>query len=215
MNKNTAQSVRQNYDRLAAGYADRYFDELQSKPFDREVLTRFAAEVRGNGDVCDMACGAGHIARFLRDNGTSVIGLDLSPGMIEQARQRNPDIAFHVGNMMALPFQDGTLAGIVAFYAIVNIPQDSLPSVFQQMARVLQPRGLLLLSFHIGDEVVSPNELLGVPISMDFFFFQPRDIGRCLEAAGFSIEEVVEREPYAPEVEYQSRRAYIFARKPG
>ncbi len=36
-----------------------------------------------------------------------------------------------------------------------------------------------------------------------------------MEAAGFAIEEVIEREPYAPEVEYQSRRAYIFARKPG
>jgi len=35
-----------------------------------------------------------------------------------------------------------------------------------------------------------------------------------LRAAGFVIEEIVEREPYAPDVEYQSRRAYIFARKP-
>jgi hypothetical protein len=34
-----------------------------------------------------------------------------------------------------------------------------------------------------------------------------------LKAAGFEIEEVIEREPY-PEVEHQSRRAYIFARKP-
>ena len=34
-----------------------------------------------------------------------------------------------------------------------------------------------------------------------------------LEVAGFTIEEVVEREPY-PDVEYPSRRAYIFARKP-
>jgi hypothetical protein len=40
-------------------------------------------------------------------------------------------------------------------------------------------------------------------------------IQRELEAAGLIIEDVVEREPYAPEVEYQSRRAYIFARKPG
>jgi hypothetical protein len=36
-----------------------------------------------------------------------------------------------------------------------------------------------------------------------------------MQAAGFHIDEVVEREPYAPDVEYQSRRAYIFAHKPG
>jgi len=50
---------------------------------------------------------------------------------------------------------------------------------------------------------------------MDFFLFPPQEIRRSMEAAGFAIEEVIEREPYAPEVEYQSRRAYIFARKPG
>ena len=48
---------------------------------------------------------------------------------------------------------------------------------------------------------------------MDFFFFQPAAITKWVEAAGFAIEDVVERGPYGPEVEYQSRRAYIFATK--
>lgn len=215
MKKDITQSVRENYDRLADAYARRYVNELQSKPLDRELLNHFAAAVRGRGDVCDMGCGIGHIARFLRDAGASVFGLDLSPGMIEQARKLNSDISFQVGDMMALTLRDDALAGIVAFYAIVNIPPDSLPTVFQEMARVLQPGGLLLLSFHIGDEVLHPDALLGQPISMDFFFFRPVDIKRHLESAGFTIKDVVEREPYAPEVEYQSRRAYIFAVKAG
>src|SRR5438094_10476014 len=82
-------------------------------------------------------------------------------------------------------------------------------------AEVLQPGGLLLLAFHSGDEALHEEELRGRPISMDFFLFPPQEIRRSMEAAGFAIEEVIEREPYAPEVEYQSRRAYIFARKPG
>ena len=142
-----------------------------------------------------------------------MFGLDLSPQMIEQARQLSPDISFQVGDMAALGLEDETLAGIVAFYAIVNIPRGSLPTVFQEMARVLRPGGLLLLSFHVGDEVVHPEELLGHSISMDFYFFQPVEITGYLEAAGFSIEDVVQRGPYAPEVEHQSRRAYIFGRK--
>jgi len=47
---------------------------------------------------------------------------------------------------------------------------------------------------------------------MDFFYFSLR---KSKKAAGLSVEEMIEREPYAPEVEYQSGRAYIFARKPG
>jgi hypothetical protein len=49
---------------------------------------------------------------------------------------------------------------------------------------------------------------------MDFFFFQPSAIAECMVEAGFSIEEIAQREPYAPAVEFQSRRAYLFARKP-
>jgi hypothetical protein len=49
---------------------------------------------------------------------------------------------------------------------------------------------------------------------MDFHFLQPPAVQRDLEAAGLRVEEIIEREPYAPDVEHQSRRAYIFARKP-
>jgi ubiquinone/menaquinone biosynthesis C-methylase UbiE len=165
--------------------------------------------------VCEMGCGPGHIARYLKDAGTNVFGLDLSPGMIEQGRQLNPDISFQVGDMMALELGDQSLAGIVAFYAIVNISHKSLQSVFREMARVLEPGGLLLLAFHIGDEILRPGEVLDQPNSMDWFFFQPSDIRRYLEAAALAVEQTIVREPYAPEVEYQSPRAYIFARKPG
>jgi ubiquinone/menaquinone biosynthesis C-methylase UbiE len=214
MTDKITQSIRESYDRLADEYARRIFNELQGKPLDRELLNRFAVQVAGRGDVCDMGCGPGHVARHLRDAGATVFGLDLSPQMLQQARQFSPDISFREGNMMALDLQDGTLAGIAAFYAIVNIPKESLPVVFREMARVLQPGGLLLLAFHVGDEVLHEQELWGRSISMDFFLFQPSAIRHSMEAAGLHIEEIIEREPYAPEVEYQSRRAYIFARKP-
>jgi predicted TPR repeat methyltransferase len=70
----TTKSVREDYDRLAEEYARRLFDELQHKPFDCELLNRFATEVRGRGDVCDMGCGPGHVARYLRDAGVIVFG---------------------------------------------------------------------------------------------------------------------------------------------
>lgn len=213
MNDDLTNSIRESYDRLAEEYTRRIADELQHKPLDRELLDRFAQQTTGRGEVCDMGCGPGHVARYLRDAGASVFGLDLSPGMLEQARKLNPDISFREGNMLALDILDGALAGIAAFYAIVNIPKLSLPVVFREIQRVLQPGGLLLLAFHTGNEVLHEDELWGQKISMDFLLLQPSEIRVDLEVAGFTIEEVVEREPY-PDVEYPSRRAYIFARKP-
>jgi ubiquinone/menaquinone biosynthesis C-methylase UbiE len=215
MNNDMTQSIRESYDRLADEYTRRIFDELQHKPLDRELLNRFASEIAGSGEACDMGCGPGHIARHLRGAGAAVFGLDLSTRMLEQARQLNPDISFREGNMLALDLADGTLAGIAAFYAIVNIPKESLPLVFREMARVLRQGGLLVLAFHSGDEALHEEELWGRRISMDFFLLPALAIRQYLETAGFEIEEVIERGPYAPEVEYQSQRAYIFARKPG
>lgn len=214
MNDNLTQPIRENYDRVAEPYARNIFDELRNKPFDREVLDRFAASITGRGQVCDMGCGPGHVARYLCDAGAAVFGLDLSPGMLAQARRLNPDIVFEQGDMLALDRLDASLVGITAFYAIVNIPAESLPRVFAEMARVLQPEGLLLLAFHIGDEILSPKEMWGQPVSMNFFYFQPARIRQFLEASGLEIEEILERNPYAPGIEHQSRRAYIFARKP-
>jgi ubiquinone/menaquinone biosynthesis C-methylase UbiE len=214
MDEPVLRAIEESYDRIADEYARHIYAELQHKPLDRELLTRFASKVKGKGDVCDMGCGPGHIARNLRDAGTSVFGLDLSHRMLEEAQRLNPDIAFRHGNMLALDLPDASLAGITAFYAVVNLPKASLPQIFREMARVLEPDGLLLLSHHVGDETIHRNEWWDRPIAMDFHFLQPPGVKSELEAAGLVIEEIIEREPYAPEVEHQSRRAYIFARKP-
>jgi len=213
VNDDLLRSIRESYDRIADEYANRLADELQHKPRDRELLDRFAADVAGRGTVYDIGCGPGQVARYLRDAGVDVFGIDLSPEMVDEARGLNPDISFREGDMLALDLADGSLAGVVAFYAIVNIPEQSLLQVFREMHRVLQPGGVALIAFHIGDETVQERELFGRPIAMDFFFFQPSAIAERMVEAGFSIEEIVEREPYAAGVEFQSRRAYVFARK--
>jgi SAM-dependent methyltransferase len=207
-------TIRDDYNRIAEEYARRFFHELDGKPFDRNILHRFAAAVGGRGEVCDLGCGPGHIARCLRDAGAQVFGLDLSPCLLDEARRLNPDIPFRQGNMLSLDLEPDSLAGIAAFYSIVNLPREMLPTAFAEMERVLRPGGLLLLAFHTGDEVIRPVELWGHAITMEFFHLQPAAIELLLLAAGFAVEAVIERDPYSPEVEYQSRRAYIFARKP-
>ena len=205
--------TQDSYDRIADEYARQIYGELAGKPLDREVLDRFAARLRGRGVVCDMGCGPGQVGRYLAGRGLDVVGVDLSPGMLAQAAALNPDISFRVGDMRALDEADGAWAGIAAFYTIIHIPPGEVVAALTEMRRVLQPGGLLLLAFHIGDEVLRPEEMMGQPAALDFWFYTPGQMSGWLEAAGYTVEEIIEREPYAPEVEHQSRRAYVLARK--
>jgi SAM-dependent methyltransferase len=201
------------YDAVAEEYARRIADELRHKPLDRALLDRFAAATRDRGPVCDIGCGPGHVARYLNEQGVNVVGYDLSPKMVEAALRLNPGILFHQADMTALDHADGSWAGLIAFYSLIHIPRPEIADTLHGFRRVLQPGGLLLLVFHAGDETLHLDDWWGQKVNVDFFFFQPQEMARDLEAAGFEIEEIIEREPY-PEVEHQSRRAYIFARRP-
>jgi SAM-dependent methyltransferase len=205
---------RGSYDAVAEEFARRIYRELEHKPFDREQLERFAAQVRGAGTVTDLGCGPGHVARFLHERGVQVCGLDLSPRMVERAGQLNPGIEFVQGDMTALDVPDGAWAGIVAFYSVIHVARERVVTALREMRRTLRPGGPLLLSFHIGDEILHLDEWWGQEVSLDFVFFQPREMVGYLRDAGMEVEEVLEREPYAPEVEHQSRRCYILARAP-
>ncbi len=206
--------VESGYDAIADEYALRIYDELRHKPRDRELLDRFAESVRNRGMACDLGCGPGQVARYLQRRGIRVCGVDLSEGMLQRARQLNPGIDFHRGDMRALPFAENAWAGIAAFYAIVNLSAGDVAQASREMWRVLQPGGQLLLSFHLGEDVAQVEEdIWGCGVSLEFTFFRAATVLGYMREAGFEIEEVIERDPYAPDVEYQSRRAYIFAHK--
>ena len=205
--------IQNSYDLVADEYVRRIFDELEHKPLDRELLNRFAAHVQGIGPGCDMGCGPGHVARYLHGRGVQVVGMDFSPMMVLQARKLNPGIVFEQGDMRSLDIEDEAWGGIVAFYSIIHISRPEVVAVLVELKRALRPGGLLLMAFHIGDDVVHLDEWWGQQVSVDFVFFRPDEMTGFLSSAGFQVREIIERDPY-PGVEHPSRRAYIFAEKP-
>jgi ubiquinone/menaquinone biosynthesis C-methylase UbiE len=216
-----AKTVRDGYANVATAYADELGDELAGKPLDRALLTAFAEQV-GPGIVVDVGCGPGHIGAFVAShrghvdpsNGDScrVEGIDLSPDMIAVASARYPRLAFRTADMFALPYADNSVAGIVAFYAIVHLQTPELGGPLREFHRVLAPGGLALIAFHAGDQTVHVDELFGRTTSLDFTF-HPRDaVVAAVAAAGLSIEARLDRKPY-PNAEHPSDRTYLLARK--
>ena len=201
------------YDIVAKEYAKAFSGEHEKKPKDREMLRRFAQEIGDRRPVWDFGCGPGQTTQYLNDLGIEISGLDLSEKILEQARALHRAIHFQKGNILELEFENNSIAGVVAFYTIVHFTEQQVETACREVFRVLQPGGLLLLAFHVGEETIHIEEFLGKKADIDFMFFTADFISTCLNESGFEKIEIIEREPY-PGVEYESRRAYVFAIKP-
>jgi ubiquinone/menaquinone biosynthesis C-methylase UbiE len=206
--------IERMYDTVAIEYAETYIGEHEKKPKDQEVLLRFSQKLRNKNPVWDFGCGPGQTTKYLKDLGVEISGLDISGKSLEQAKKIHPEIRFRKGNMLDLEFKNDSIAGIVSFYAIVHFKEDQVRRAFREVLRVLKPGGLFLLTYHIGDETIHMDEFLGKKIDIDFMYFTSDFILRSLEKCGFEKIEIIERDAY-PDVEFQSRRAYVFAHKPG
>jgi SAM-dependent methyltransferase len=148
------EDTRSSYDAVADNYADLTRHLLDETPEERAVLALFADMVcaQGDGSVADVGCGPGRITAHLRLLGVDAFGIDLSPGMIEVARRDHPGLRFDLGSMTDLALADASVAGLVAWYSLIHIPDEEVGTVLAHFRRVLRPGGPLLLSFHVGDE---------------------------------------------------------------
>ena len=65
------------------------------------------------------------------------------------------------------------------------------------------------------DRALHVEEMLSEPVDLEFYFYGAEQLVPSLELAGSEVLQCTERDPYGPEVETQTRRAYVLARKQG
>ncbi|MFI8287738.1 class I SAM-dependent methyltransferase [Streptomyces sp. NPDC085614] len=204
-------AVRRSYDTVAEEYATRLGNELDGKPLDRALLGAVLEEAGQGAVVADLGCGPGHVTGWLAAHGARAVGVDLSPGMVATAARRHPEAEFREGDLLALPAGDGEFDAAVALYSVIHVAPDELGRAFAEAHRVLRPAGLLLVSFHRGEEVRHLDEWWGHAVDVDFRFLDPSRVGALLADAGFTVEMRMERGHYAHEVD--TRRVYLLARR--
>lgn len=209
--------IRISYDKVAEQYADEIGDEMAHKPIDRAWLSCLA-ELAAGGVIADVGCGPGQVGAFLAGIGAHIMGIDLSPGMVDVARKRYPGLTFEVGSLLDLPVGDGAWSGAVCAYSIIHLERDERPVAFRELARALRPGGWLLLSFHTSGEGHREGETAhlgqwwGHDVDLDFHYLSPSAIADELREAGFDITALTERRPW-PEVEAPTDRCHLLARR--
>ena len=180
--------VEEGYNKIAQSY------HSERNKFESIIeLEQFIKLLPNDAKILDAGCGAGvPVTKYLADEGYSIIGIDISEGMLSLARKHVPEGQFIKVDMTEMDFSDDTFDGIVSFYAIIHIPREKHANLFKKFHSILKPNGIILIGLGV-------SEWEGIEDYFDArMFWSHYDSEKSLKLvkkAGFEIisEEILER----------------------
>jgi len=148
MSKDIKELVREGYNKAAKKYHATRSEDLP----EYKVLRNFAAKIGPRSKVLDAGCGSGYPVTTYLSERFETIGVDISEEQIKLAKENAPKATFIHQDMTKLDFPDEYSGAIVSFYAIFHIPREEHYELLKNFYRMLQPKGLALLVFSMGDD---------------------------------------------------------------
>lgn len=198
--------TRASYDIVAADYARLIPDAHDGRPLDAAIMRAFA-ELAGN-PIADLGCGTGRITQHLHELGKDVFGVDLSDGMLEQARKLYPHLTFTQGDITKLDLDDDSLGGAVVWYSTVHMPAQAVP--WREFHRVVEPGGYLLHAFKLGNRKRHLDHAYGHDVDLDVYWHDiDETVGNATEA-GFNEVARLQRQK---DVHEGGPQAFLLLRK--
>ncbi|BDH15137.1 class I SAM-dependent DNA methyltransferase [Streptomyces hygroscopicus] len=169
---------------------DRYDDAFPHKDGQLASGAWLAGTLPAGSRILDLGCGTGlPTARQLADAGHRVVGIDLSPSMVELARENAPDADFHRldiadlrGGRLGGP---GSFDGIAAYFSLLMLPRAEIPYALGMLHDLLRPEGLLALSMVEADVDDFTIPFLGNSIRVSGYLRD--DLRRVVHDAGFDV----------------------------
>ena len=146
-------AVRSMFDRIAPVYDA--MNRVMTAGLDVRWRQATAAAAVHPGDrVLDAACGTGDLALAdLRAGAGAVVGLDFAEQMLERARRKSAAVEWVRGDVLALPFDDGSFQAATIGFGLRNV--SDLEAGLRELRRVLAPDGRLAVL-----EITSPRGIL-------------------------------------------------------
>lgn len=208
----TPDEVRRVYDSMASTYDDVYSDGFYANQYRayQRVLEHFSSDLRGR--VLDLGCGTGIQSTWLASRAKRVVGIDISPRLLAEARTKTQgltNVELVEADASCLPFDDRTFDAVVALgetLSHLGAPRTG----FEEAIRVLRPGGRFLFSvlnkWYLG-LLDSTEELsrawntqeghvrlwtceddVGLPVGLNLRTFPRQEIERLGRAIGFRID---------------------------
>jgi len=203
--------TRESYDRLASVWSSTTDEGPFNGLLERPALRALVPGHLLGATVLDAGCGSGAQAEWLLEQGADVVGIDVSPRMIEEAERRCGGRGrFLVGDLaQPLPLEPGSLDGITCSLALHYVADWSVP--LRSFASALRPGGWAVISLdhpfgphphqrggYFDTELVSDTwRKAGVEVTQHFWRRPLAAVFGAFADAGFKVDRVAEPQPSA------------------
>ena len=191
------QTVVEVFDRFSGDAWDALYDErgpqLDNWKFiQRKLRVEELLASEKPGRLLDVGCGTGPMAPAFLQRGWEFHGLDIAPKMIEHARHRfagDPRTKFYVGKIEQANFGSNYFDAVIAMGLLEYLNNTELAAAMKEMARVLKPGGVMVIS------VIQPRSLDSVMrrlLALPTRYLKP--IYMKLRGKNFDLDALVHRQ---------------------
>lgn len=206
--------IKQNinyYDTEASVYDENRYGSDEGQRVDRfqkQLLAGYLKELPAGAKILELGCGTGRFLPYLSEIGYQLTGIDISPGMLEKARERveveatEPIELLH-NKTDTLPFADAEYNAVYSIL-VINLIQD-YQQTFKEVSRIVKPGGFFIFSVPNISSIYFPAgiyvNLRGKTTTANksghrySHWFSRSEIKKSLYKAGFSMEMVLGQPP--------------------
>ena len=212
--KDVISITRDTYDAIATSYSDKIIglvSETWVGDYEKQLLDRFLQLIEAsNLRILDIGCGNGKDTAYLMVQGATVVGIDYSSKMLQEAKKHVQNDVFHLMDMRNLEFPNNTFDGVWANGCIYHVPKVEFGQVLKEVTRVLKPVGVFSFNAKAGTGEGledNPKSFAGGP--RFYAYYTISEIKERLKEADL---EVIETKNY-PQKIFNEKIFHIWARK--
>ncbi len=183
------------WNKMSAGYDAQAGGKYEKAYADTVALTR--KYLKPTDNVLDFACGTGLVTVQVANSAASVLGIDISPGMIEQAQMKCAargigNATFRVGTLMDDSLAEASYDAVLAFNILHGLPDAS--ACCARIHRLLKPGGLFLSVTDCLKEagfvtIALVRTLCVLRLMPHVSIMSQQDVLSLVESAGFTVVE--------------------------
>ena len=169
------------YNKIASIYAKYSEDQLM-----QFQLSRFESLLSGKR-ILDAGSGSGRDVEYFLEDGFKPIGVDLSLGLIKEAKKRVPKGEFLKQDFRKTKFKDNSFDGIWSVTSLIHLPKEEIKKTLKEFHRLLDKDGIVYISVKkgTGSKEIKKEKYNNEPRT--FYFYEQIEMEELVKEFGFKI----------------------------